>query len=214
MQALEALENEPRYTHIVEAIAALRAALKQPEQEPDRRVLQAADTHPAPCARHCEAKAFEIEIRSLNSRLKQQPEQEPVAQQYAKLAQHCTMLEQKLAQLEQRKPLTASEILNMMPSSIPAEHDGALMEFARAVEAATQPQPEPRPVGCECHRCIKEHDLRMPGRQYPLNATKMILCPMCGNKRCPKASDHRLDCTDSNESGQPGSVYTNPPPKP
>jgi len=34
MQALEALENEPRYTHIVEAIAALRAALKQPEQEP------------------------------------------------------------------------------------------------------------------------------------------------------------------------------------
>jgi len=72
-------------------------------------------------------------------------------------------------------------------------------------------QPEPRPVGCECHRCIKEHDLRMPGRLFPLNATKMILCPACGNKRCPKASDHRLDCTDSNESGQPGSVYTNPP---
>jgi hypothetical protein len=50
------------------------------EQEPDRRVLQAAGTHPAPCARHCEAKAFEIEIRSLNSRLKQaqpQLEQEP-----------------------------------------------------------------------------------------------------------------------------------------
>lgn len=137
MQALEALENEPRYTHIVEAIAALRAALKQPEQKPDRQVLQAAGTHPAPCARHCEAKAFEIEIRSLKSALKQQPEQEqePVAQQYAKLAQHCTMLEAKLAQLEQRKPLTASEILNMMPSSIPAEHDGALMEFARAVEA-------------------------------------------------------------------------------
>jgi len=59
-----------------------REALAQPEQEPDRRVLQAAGTHPAPCARHCEAKAFEIEIRSLNSRLKQQqaePEQEPVA---------------------------------------------------------------------------------------------------------------------------------------
>jgi len=52
----------------------------QPEQEPDRRVLQAGGTHPAPCAQHCEAKAFEIEIRSLNSRLKQaQPEQEPVA---------------------------------------------------------------------------------------------------------------------------------------
>jgi hypothetical protein len=37
-----------------------KAALEQPEQEPDRRPLQAAGTHPAPCARHCEAKAFEI----------------------------------------------------------------------------------------------------------------------------------------------------------
>jgi hypothetical protein len=36
----------------------------------------------------------------------------------------------------QGKPLTANEILNLMPSSIPAEYDGALMEFARAIEAA------------------------------------------------------------------------------
>ena len=36
----------------------------------------------------------------------------------------------------QRKPLTISEILNLMPASIPSEHDGALMEFARAIEAA------------------------------------------------------------------------------
>jgi len=40
-----------------------------------------------------------------------------------------------LEQPEQRKPLTANEILNLMPSSIPAEYDGELMEFARAVEA-------------------------------------------------------------------------------
>jgi hypothetical protein len=36
----------------------------------------------------------------------------------------------------QRKPLTATTIGNMMPSTIPMEHDGALMEFARGVEAA------------------------------------------------------------------------------
>jgi hypothetical protein len=36
----------------------------------------------------------------------------------------------------QRKPLTATTIGNMMPSTIPMEHDGALMEFARAIEAA------------------------------------------------------------------------------
>tara|TARA_R110000822_G_scaffold23420_3_gene72472 strand:- start:109 stop:717 length:609 start_codon:yes stop_codon:yes gene_type:complete len=34
-----------------------------------------------------------------------------------------------------RKELSASEILDMMPSTIPAEYDGPLMEFARAVEA-------------------------------------------------------------------------------
>ena len=44
-----------------------------------------------------------------------------------------------------------------------------------------------------------------------LNMPRMILCPTCGNKRCPKASDHRLDCTGSNEPGQPGSVYTTLP---
>lgn len=49
------------------------AQLKQ-QAAPDRRDLQAAGTHPAPCARHCEAKAFEIEIRSLKSQLKQQAE--------------------------------------------------------------------------------------------------------------------------------------------
>lgn len=41
----------------------------------------------------------------------------------------------------------------------------------------------------------------------PLNATQMIVCPSCGNKRCPHVSDHRLACTDSNEPGQEGSIY-------
>lgn len=36
----------------------------------------------------------------------------------------------------QRKPLTATTVLNMMPSTIPAEYDGPLMDFARAIEAA------------------------------------------------------------------------------
>jgi hypothetical protein len=36
----------------------------------------------------------------------------------------------------QRKPLTATAIGNMMPSQIPMEHDGPLMEFARAIEQA------------------------------------------------------------------------------
>lgn len=63
------------------------------------------------------------------------------------------------------------------------------------------------PMKCECHACIKEHDLTDSTGVWPLGMVKMILCPECGNKRCPKASDHRLDCTGSNEPGQIGSIY-------
>lgn len=34
-----------------------------------------------------------------------------------------------------------------------------------------------------------------------------IVCSICGNKRCPKATDCDLNCTNSNESGQEGSIY-------
>ena len=66
-------------------------------------------------------------------------------------------------------------------------------------------------VSCECHQCIKDKKLTVnifDGIPVSLSATKMILCPDCGNKRCPKASDHRLDCTGSNEQGQAGRVYS------
>ena len=75
-----------------------------------------------------------------------------------------------------------------------------------AQEPATQPAPT---VPCECHRCIDEHSLT-DDAGFPLSLTKMILCPKCGNKRCPKASDHRLECTGSNQPGQAGSVYGRP----
>jgi len=38
----------------------------------------------------------------------------------------------------------------------------------------------------------------------------MIVCPDCGNKRCPKASNHALKCTNSNDPNQVGSIYTHP----
>jgi len=37
--------------------------------------------------------------------------------------------------------------------------------------------------------------------------TQMIVCPECGNKRCPRSTHHNYKCTDSNEPGQPGSRY-------
>lgn len=34
-----------------------------------------------------------------------------------------------------------------------------------------------------------------------------IVCPDCGNKRCPKATHHDNACTGSNDVGQKGSIY-------
>ena len=34
-----------------------------------------------------------------------------------------------------------------------------------------------------------------------------VVCATCGNKRCPKATDHRLACSNSNAPGQEGSCY-------
>lgn len=56
---------------------------------------------------------------------------------------------------------------------------------------------------CWCHQCHIDHTIN----GIPYSATRMILCPECGNKRCPRATDHRLHCTGSNEPGQIGSVY-------
>jgi Zn finger protein HypA/HybF involved in hydrogenase expression len=53
---------------------------------------------------------------------------------------------------------------------------------------------------CYCHTC-RPIDPRDPESVY------MRLCPSCGNKRCPKATDHRLECSGSNDVGQVGSIY-------
>lgn len=42
----------------------------------DRHEMQAAGTHPAPCARHCESTAYEIEIRRLRTELTASRERE------------------------------------------------------------------------------------------------------------------------------------------
>jgi len=61
---------------------------------------------------------------------------------------------------------------------------------------------------CWCEACDKSEELMraMVGVRLSLRM-RMNLCPICGNKRCPRATDHRNACTGSNEPGQPGSSY-------
>ncbi|MFO4611112.1 hypothetical protein [Klebsiella quasipneumoniae] len=54
---------------------------------------------------------------------------------------------------------------------------------------------------CWCRTC----------RPVVLNDMRFVVCPDCGNKRCPRANDHRNSCTGSNEPGQEGSAYPDIP---
>lgn len=59
------------------------------------------------------------------------------------------------------------------------------------------PGNSPENPGCWCRTC----------RPVVLNDMRFVVCPNCGNKRCPRANDHRNACTGSNEPGQEGSAY-------
>lgn len=58
-------------------------------------------------------------------------------------------------------------------------------------------------AACGCHTCAP----------ITLANMRMIVCPTCGYKRCPRANDHRNACTNSNEPGQEGSAYPKPAPQ-
>lgn len=57
-------------------------------------------------------------------------------------------------------------------------------------------------VTCWCTTC----------RPITLADMRFVVCPECGNKRCPRAHNHDLACTSSNEPGQPGSSWAHVPP--
>lgn len=57
---------------------------------------------------------------------------------------------------------------------------------------------------CVCSRCLEG----VSHLGWPLAGLIMILCPQCGNKRCPKAANHQFKCTASNEPGQVGELKT------
>lgn len=86
--------------------------------------------------------------------------------------------------------------------------DWVLKEACRAAMLAAAPQPQNAPQNipeiipdCWCRTC----------RPVVLNDMRFVVCPDCGNKRCPRANDHRNACTGSNESGQEGSAYPDTP---
>jgi hypothetical protein len=65
-----------------------------------------------------------------------------------------------------------------------------------SVRAAEAARDEP---DCGCWECdVDEHGRRM------------FVCEVCGNKRCPHATDHRNSCTSSNDVGQTAVLMRTP----
>ncbi|ENZ8440933.1 hypothetical protein ACHA9J_005013 [Klebsiella oxytoca] len=73
----------------------------------------------------------------------------------------------------------------------------AAMLQAEPVTTANKLGNSPVILDCWCRTC----------RPVALNDMRFVVCPDCGNKRCPRANDHRNSCTWSNEPGQEGSAY-------
>ncbi|TYX24724.1 DUF551 domain-containing protein [Klebsiella pneumoniae] len=98
------------------------------------------------------------------------------------------------------------ETATIIAYGLPTTNIGAIFkaghDACRAARLKAQPQNAPQNIpeiipDCWCRAC----------RPVVLNDMRFVVCPDCGNKRCPRANDHRNACTGSNEPGQEGSAY-------
>lgn len=76
------------------------------------------------------------------------------------------------------------------------------VELAKAIRKGPDMPPvesgnSPVIPDCWCRTC----------RPVTMSDMRFVVCPECGNKRCPHANDHNNACTGSNEPGQEGSAY-------
>lgn len=61
---------------------------------------------------------------------------------------------------------------------------------------------------CGCWVCVTKRAEKIEDfTQRLVYRSRFIVCPDCGNKRCPKATWHENACTGSNDAEQPGSRY-------
>lgn len=128
------------------------------------------------------------------------------------------------ALIAQPAPVVPEEITietaTIIAYGLPTTNIGAIFkaghDACRAARLKAQPQNAPQNIpeiipglipvreqkpDCWCLTC----------RPVDLNDMRFVVCPDCGNKRCPRANDHRNSCAGSNEPGQEGSAYPNTP---
>lgn len=76
-----------------------------------------------------------------------------------------------------------------------------ITEIRKRLEQITPPR------SC-CQNHWLEDYLKLDEKDKEFIFRPFVVCSICGNKRCPKATDCNLECTGSNDVGQPGSIYS------
>lgn len=76
-----------------------------------------------------------------------------------------------------------------------------LCEVRYRAMLAAAPTPPVAAQKCMCRACLTPVE----------HLGTFVVCSQCGNKRCPKADDHRNTCSGSNDPGQPASTPEPPP---
>lgn len=82
-------------------------------------------------------------------------------------------------------------------SELDTAKNGYILLVQDAKPNFKQADNSPATLDCSCRTC----------RPVTFTDSRFVVCPECGNKRCPHANDHRNACTGSNELGQEGSAY-------
>ncbi|EAY2117846.1 hypothetical protein AII44_05660 [Salmonella enterica] len=103
---------------------------------------------------------------------------------------HIIPLYHSRAAMLQAEPVSNSD--ELPPSIKPAPELDSMIK-----NAGFPPGNSPVNPDCSCRTC----------RPVTFTDSRFVVCPECGNKRCPHANDHRNACTGSNEPGQEGSTY-------
>ncbi len=60
-----------------------------------------------------------------------------------------------------------------------------------------------RPLVCGCYACTEALVAADGANPLDHRLQRYFLCPTCGNKRCPRSTDHVLACSGTNDPDHP-----------
>ncbi len=196
--ALAAMDSEPDRNPVLAYADSYRDMAKQGiESVPIWSVITDLERNIAPLYRHAQPEPVvpkSISVRQAISALESAGAVTTIGQAYKMGWNACraAMLQELKKSAGTEATCRSHENAQVLTSINPAPDLVSLQKKAESIIGNYPGIPD-----CWCRTC----------RPVVLNDMRFVVCPDCGNKRCPRANDHRNACTGSNEPGQEGSAY-------